>query len=662
MFNTKEKFSLRKLKNGKTVSARIGIAILGLLTMFAMNTEAVYANSDISTDTTVENVLLEDNTTNEILEEKTTDETTITTEAEEILEDTTQSEIITLGEDVSERITNKSTNSQIVGYNTEELSHVSLFYNEYTGSLDNSNKDLKSGDYFKITLDEKVGLDGITVYDEDYSARPSEEITDNSNKTILKNFYNKDDHSLYYVFTEEASKLDTVDWTLYTTDTVNYKKQTTNGTVNFTNNYAGSEVNYSGKVNYKANYIREHNDYGFHVNHEIVEADVVKQKYTQMFSILPMNSFENSSKEIKLSYVSKSGITPAKDLKIKVFSISQDQQFLDSFHVSPEYKEITNETVKNNEIVFSKGFSTGEKYLIQLENSYSTEKGLNSGLEGFYFNGNQFTFSGILSKLDSKGYSNFTLNIKKLPKDSLTLESKPELDISVSNLLGEKPPVLEEKLTLDISVSNLFGEVPPTVEEKTQLDISLNNLKNELPPKLDEKPVLDISVSNVWGETPPVLEEKETLELPVEKKPMSVKKATPVKEIPSENVPKVELPEATLLEGQEALTIEEKPTLELPTKEIPKEAPTHQKIELVLTNEVSKETKPVSDKIVNTTEVSKVENSEESSIGENYQTEEVYYSEDLKELPETGATTALVGLSLSVGSMSLLHFIPKKFK
>lgn len=93
------------------------------------------------------------------------------------------------------------------------------------------------------------------------------------------------------------------------------------------------------------------------------------------------------------------------------------------------------------------------------------------------------------------------------PTTNLELAAKKEQDISVSNIIGEQPPILEEKATIDyitskpqdnleltkpvqdIFISNLPGESAPLVEPKKELDFSKsgNGLVSE------SKPTIEIS-------------------------------------------------------------------------------------------------------------------------------------------------------------------------
>lgn len=379
MFNQgKEKFSLRKLKSG-TSSVKIGFLALGVATSVALGGDIASANEP---NTVAPTATAQPGNGGELnVSPAATAPTPIPQENVKPTDTEIPLETIALGRDVSAKVTDKTTSSQIVGGN--KLNHYSLFYNEYNGTLNNTDKSLKAGDYFKIELDKRVGLDGVTVYNGGYASRPAEEIYDSkTDELALNSYYNKDDHSLYYVFTPEAAKSDIVKWTVFTTDTVNYKVQTSNGDVTFTNNYAGTPVNYSGKVEFHANNIHHPENYGMNVEHVIAETDIAKQRYTQYFTVSPQKTYENSTEEVKFTFGTKDNITPAKNLDIKVYAVPQNQPYLDSFHVDPSYKEITSEVVKDGVVTFANGFSSGFKYLIKLENDFVAEKGINSTLTG----------------------------------------------------------------------------------------------------------------------------------------------------------------------------------------------------------------------------------------------------------------------------------------
>lgn len=417
---TKEIFSIRKLKSGGSDAVKIGAIVagatvaVGSVSVHALaNNTLVNAEPKPVIETAVQAPVEENQPVELTIEQNVTEATGVVAENGStptpidpgnisVTPNAIPVDEVTLGNDVSAKVTDKTTNSQILGGTT--LNHFSLFYNEYNGKIDNADRSLKAGDYFKIKLDERVGLDGVTVYNKGYGARPVEEITNDQDEVIIKGYYNKDDHSMYYVFTDAAVTTDEINWTIYTTDTLDHRKVLKNGDMTFTNDYAGTPVDYKGTVKYHANDSHQPDNYVSNVEHVIAEVDVVNQRYLQYFAISPQPGSENFNGLVKYKY-GTDGKTPAKNLSLKVYEVPQNTPYNDSFAVEPSYVDVTANVVNGDEIQIPTGFANGKKYLVVLENDYDISKGINSSLTGGAQGAIVVTNTGRINAMEPTGYA-----------------------------------------------------------------------------------------------------------------------------------------------------------------------------------------------------------------------------------------------------------------
>lgn len=127
-----------------------------------------------------------------------------------------------------------------------------LVVSKYSGTLDNKDKSIKAGDYFVVSVDKALRLNGIIERTKAIPYVLLWQKPDGSAAVLGRGYWDEDKHQVVYLITEDISGAEEVNFYVYFVYMVDGKVQPVNGAHTFTNTYGNtvdkidSRVQFSG--------------------------------------------------------------------------------------------------------------------------------------------------------------------------------------------------------------------------------------------------------------------------------------------------------------------------------------------------------------------------------------------------------------------------------
>lgn len=481
----------------------------------------------------------------------------------------------TVGADISERLTNIQTDTQLKL--KDSLGLTSYILTQYAAAVNNlADQPIKKGEYFTVKVDEKLRFQGI-ISPQQYTVPPLQQVlSDGSTEVIGDGYFDNTTNTITYVFNKDISS---DQLTLYFMGawTVNEKVILNNGNYDFTIEYPGKteNLNYNvvmdnglGEVtnNFQGQNIKTKTSW------QLVNIDPVNKSYLRyiLFELSNKDEITDTSKLPNFGfYAGTSSVPYTATTNIRIFKAPA------SINDSLYYDTATLEEVTDQFQITDDPINPATKIF---KSNLPMDSGFYVVDEGLYIS-NDENFVGSLTPilLDKDGNE---ISQVKLDATSTLVKESMQAMAQVINTSSCKPHKILEITKLDektgktlagakFKISNLDGSL---VEElvtdesgKASLRLLLgkysiqetdapngyilNSEAKEIDLNSEKEKIVSLSFKNTPEETEPEKpkpeEPKPEDPKPEEPKPEEPKPETPKPEVPKPEEPKPENPNSS---------------------------------------------------------------------------------------------------------------------
>lgn len=481
----------------------------------------------------------------------------------------------TVGADISERLTNIQTDTQLKL--KDSLGLTSYILTQYAAAVNNlADQPIKKGEYFTVKVDEKLRFQGI-ISPQQYTVPPLQQVlSDGSTEVIGDGYFDNTTNTITYVFNKDISS---DQLTLYFMGawTVNEKVILNNGNYDFTIEYPGKTENLNYNVvmdnglgeltnNFQGQNIKTKTSW------QLVNIDPVNKSYLRyiLFELSNKDEIADTSKLPNFGfYAGTSSVPYTATTNIRIFKAPA------SINDSLYYDTATLEEVTDQFQITDDPINPATKIF---KSNLPMDSGFYVVDEGLYIS-NDENFVGSLTPilLDKDGNE---ISQVKLDATSTLVKESMQAMAQVINTSSCKPHKILEITKLDektgktlagakFKISNLDGSL---VEElvtdesgKASLRLLLgkysiqetdapngyilNSEAKEIDLNSEKEKIVSLSFKNTPEETEPEKpkpeEPKPEDPKPEEPKPEKPKPETPKPEVPKPEEPKPENPNSS---------------------------------------------------------------------------------------------------------------------
>ncbi|MGF0039919.1 SpaA isopeptide-forming pilin-related protein [Peptoniphilaceae bacterium SGI.131] len=481
----------------------------------------------------------------------------------------------TVGADISERLTNIQTDTQLKL--KDSLGLTSYILTQYAAAVNNlADQPIKKGEYFTVKVDEKLRFQGI-ISPQQYTVPPLQQVlSDGSTEVIGDGYFDNTSNTITYVFNKDISG---DQLTLYFMGawTVNEKVILNNGNYDFTIEYPGKTENLNYNVvmdnglgeltnNFQGQNIKTKTSW------QLVNIDPVNKSYLRyiLFELSNKDEIADTSKLPNFGfYAGTSSVPYAATTNIRIFKAPA------SINDSLYYDTATLEEVTDQFQITDDPINPSTKIF---KSNLPMDSGFYIVDEGLYIS-NDENFVGSLTPilLDKDGNE---ISQVKLDATSTLVKESMQAMAQVINTSSCKPHKILEITKLDektgktlagakFKISNpdgsLVEELVTDESGKASLRLLLgkysiqetdapngyilNSEAKEIDLNSEKEKIVSLSFKNTPEETEPEKpkpeEPKPEEPKPEEPKPEEPKPETPKPEVPKPEEPKPENPNSS---------------------------------------------------------------------------------------------------------------------